>query len=322
MLPNNVTDIRDLASRYPPSLRFIFKSTVTSLRVNWLSGGGEAWPCLRNTRWPRDAHAREKLPPRLWVFASEGSVCIAGYGWANRAEQTAAMLMRGLLAVHNRLALHSNNPSAYRLTEFKHVVSINLFDFYWYGTESSRTSQLAYACKGDRPSMCGVGLVPHFMFENYYEVGVAEFPELSQRLAAIGSRPAHRRVCGWAGNPKNHEQRGRFAAQADLHPELLASPKGFHLPLELQVQEWACMVDLVGFGFSARAPLLLHSGRVLLKVTRSKRPHHHWLRAQAPEPLPVFGLASTTPLRCPPPPPPSGTSPSGTVLYRSSRTPV
>jgi hypothetical protein len=300
---SNLTVRQELASRYPPSLRFKFKPTVHSLRAGWLSGGPRAWPCLRNGRWPREAHAQEKHPPRIWIVLSKSTVCIVGFGWANRAEQTAAMLMRGMLALHDRLARSSAAPSAFRLKEFKHTVSINLLDWYQHGwSSSSHPSQLAYACKGDRPGAltpsgsdwtctpslqtsllpsgphlsshppwagaCNVGLVPNFLFEHYLETGVGEFPDLSRRLAAAGSRPARRRVCGWAGNLRNHEQRGRFARLADLHPHLLARGcTGVHLPLEAQVEEWACLVNLVGFGFSARVPLLLHSGRVLLKVT-------------------------------------------------------
>eukprot|EP00962_Isochrysis_galbana_P050581 scaffold21965_cov139-Isochrysis_galbana.AAC.1 len=261
-MPGNLTDVIELASRYPSGLRFIFKPTVSSIRTRWTGGGERHWPCLRGP-WPREAHAGVKPPPRIWVFHSQGTVCIVGFGWANRAEQSAAMLMRGMLSVHNKLARSSPHPSSYRLHEFKHPVSVNLNDWYWYGrNKGGNPSQLAYACKGDRPGACGIGLVPHFLFENYLEAGVGDFPALSQQLAAIGSRPARHRICGWAGNHLNHEQRSRFAEQAAMHPHLLACAKHKqYVPIEAQVEEWACMVDLVGYGFSARVPLLLHSGR-------------------------------------------------------------
>jgi len=68
------------------------------------------------------------------------------------------------------------------------------------------------------------------------------------------------------GNPKNHAQRRKFAAMAAKQPELLAFQKKPYIPLSGQVEEWACLVDIIGLGFSARVPLLLHSGRVVLQV--------------------------------------------------------
>ena len=36
------------------------------------------------------------------------------------------------------------------------------------------------------------------------------------------------------------------------------------------MERWGCLVDVEGFGFSARVPLLLHSGRHVAPITRSE----------------------------------------------------
>ena len=179
------------------------------------------------------------------------------------------MLMAGILEIHDALAAASPQPAAFRFREFGRVVEINLHDAYERRPHRlAPATDLAYACKHVDPRGCDVGLVPHFIFGNYMEVGIGEFPAVSRRLAAAGNQPARQRLCAWVGNRRNHEQRARFIERAAKLPELFASPPtDQYISLRAQVEEWACLVDLVGFGFSARLPLLLHSARVVLKVT-------------------------------------------------------
>jgi len=257
-----------LAANYPPKLRFLFKPAVPNLQTRFLTGGPRSWPCIK-APWPNDAYGSQRAPARLWIYATDSTVCVVGFGWANRAEATAGMLMRGMLQLHDRLAMSAPRPSAFRLLPFERVVTINLLDSYIPARRRSpHESLLAYSCKGAQAHGCGVGLVPHFGLANYHEAGLGTFRDLSEELATAGLRRARTRMCGWAGNPKNHRQRALYGAQAASQPHLLAfANQSQYLPLRAQVDEWACLIDLVGYGFSARVPLLLHSGRVVLKVT-------------------------------------------------------
>jgi len=247
---------------YPPMLRLLFKPTLQILQAR------RGWPCSK-APWPDYAYNQSTGRWRLWVYAKDSTVCMVGFGWANRAEDTAAMLMNGMLSVHDRLAMSAPQPSAFWLKPFERVVTINLHDYYFHPKRRSpHKSELAYACKSTQANGCGIGLVPHFGLANYRGAGIGSFKDVTEELAVAGLKPARTSTCGWAGNPQNHEQRARYGAQAARHPHLLASTNGrMYLPLRAQVDAWSCLVDLTGIGFSARVPMLLHSGRVLLKVS-------------------------------------------------------
>ena len=175
------------------------------MRNKMLTNGARAWPCI-NAPWPREAYGSDRPPARLYIYATDSRVCIVGAGWANRAESTAMLLMRGVLAVHQRLAMRAPRPSSFRLHDFERVVTISLLDSYvppW--RKSPHVNELAYSCKGDQPHGCGVGLVPHFIFENYHEAGPGDFTDMVQELTISGSKPARTRMCGWAGANAGHE---------------------------------------------------------------------------------------------------------------------
>jgi len=129
------------------------------------------------------------------------------------------------------------------------------------------------------------------------ESGIADFSMEARAVAAAGASPAERRVCGWAGNPSTGKDglRRAFVRLASEPGSLLEAhvprvhtvrrnQSGDRLAVHDMVARWACLVDLPGFnGYSARVPLLLHSGRPLLL---SARKGTRWYEASnAPEPF-------------------------------------
>jgi len=250
-----------VAAGYPPILRLLFKPTMQMMqKQGWCS----------KAPWPDDAYNQSWTGPwRLGVWYAKDYVCMVGFGWSNRAEDTATMLMNGMLSVHDRLDMSAPHPSAFWLKPFERVVTISLNDYYFPPQRRSpHESELAYSCKSAQAHGCGIGLVPHFGLANYLESGIGSFKDVTEELAVAGLKPARTSTCGWAGTPQNHEQRARYGAQAARHPHLLASTNvRMYLPLRAQVDAWSCLVDLTGIGFSAHVPMLLHSGRVLLKVS-------------------------------------------------------
>ena len=59
------------------------------------------------------------------------------------------------------------------------------------------------------------------------------------------------------------------AREVDCSKVLHSRAKATCLSFEAQVADWACLVDMGGIGWSARVPLILHSGRPMLYVDRN-----------------------------------------------------
>eukprot|EP00966_Prymnesium_polylepis_P144248 3330643-Prymnesium_polylepis.1 len=110
----------------------------------------------------------------------------------------------------------------------------------------------------------------------------------TRRLSAIGDQPALSNVCGWVGtitSPTRKKALELASRNATLlrtyvfngaHCTAESSTDGVRSldvqtgPMSMfdQVSSWSCLIDLPARGWSARVPLLLHSGRVLLYVDR------------------------------------------------------
>ena len=138
---------------------------------------------------------------------------------------------------------------------------------------------LAYAVPHER---CRARPIPDYIFTAWPTVGIASFDAASHELARIGGTAARSRVCGWAGTSSVNKARGaalaimrrprlepRFAVH-DVKP-LKVTSASRRVSLAEQVQNWSCLVDVVGRGYSGRVPLLLHTGRPLLYVERAVR---------------------------------------------------
>jgi hypothetical protein len=91
--------------------------------------------------------------------------------------------------------------------------------------------------------------------------------------------PCLRCRCGWLGNANGVAQReafvsllrgGKHAAYLEGGTRETLGGTGASLPLIDQVRRWSCLLDLRGIGFSARLPLLLHSGRTVMRTPASE----------------------------------------------------
>ena len=114
--------------------------------------------------------------------------------------------------------------------------------------------------------------------------GIDDFEALRVQLAALGSKPAEKSICGWAGTPLPEWARGEAVRRMQANSSLFEVfvPSGYRtishaanlsaqMTLPDQISKWSCLVDVRGNGFSGRVPLLLHSGRPILFVERQIR---------------------------------------------------
>jgi len=131
--------------------------------------------------------------------------------------------------------------------------------------------------------------VPDFVFGGWPEVGIDDFDETAEGVAAAGRQRAERPVVGWIGSCHTHPVRWVLRRLGEEHPDLLEvdhvdwvpgpsqdrlrTSKGNHLTLPEQVGRWSALLDVEGMGYSGRLKLLLHSGRPVLV---QERPWQEW----------------------------------------------
>jgi uncharacterized protein (DUF2237 family) len=274
-LPSSRSHDQDAAFAIPPRVLF-------SLRA---SDAAEACAVRWRTRDP-DKHGSLE-PPRavLWLDHREGLLCAAGSAHGGRAQLTALMV---------ELALGEAAREARAIPDFTLVFDLN---------DHSCRGDLVYArcpsCPERRPDYgqpCASLLAPDYTLLSWRTAGVDSFAREADSFEAAGRRPATgRRVCGWAGSLESNIARRLFAREvlacngsvlealrrcARLAPRAREATKtGLACAPELgqveQIMRWPCVIDLPGWGYSGRLPLLLRSGRPLLFVVR---PIETWYR--------------------------------------------
>ena len=190
----------------------------------------------------------------LWLHHSNRTLCIVGKGFQSRAKSTVALIAAAVARAQIRGEVL---PVIRRLSWHIHDATCDTADFAFASLSPS----------------CREALMPDFTFEHWREAGVNNYTDTVAAVREHGLRTAESKRCGWAGHPGLHPDRKRFWAIAKRAPTVLeAIVPGMDIPGRLShgemVQRWDCLIDLRGHGFSARVPLLLHSGRPLLFLDR------------------------------------------------------
>jgi hypothetical protein len=131
--------------------------------------------------------------------------------------------------------------------------------------------------------------VPDFVFCRWPEVGIDDYDETCQAVAAAGEQAAELDVVGWIGTTEAHPNRGVLHRLGREHPGLLdiervqwvrddsalqlSSAGGNARSLPDQARRWGALIDVEGGAYSGRLKLLLHSGRPVLI---QDRPWREW----------------------------------------------
>jgi hypothetical protein len=229
-------------------------------------------------------------PPRavLWLDYRAGMLCAAGNAHGGRAQLTSLMI---------ELALGEASRELRPVPDF--ALSFDLNDH-------SCRADLAYArcrsCRERRPApgkRCSPLLAPDYTLLSWRTAGIDSYALQAENFQAAGTRPATgRRVCGWAGSVESNTARRLFVREAIKDQLSLieaitpctptrrrARSRRGHgasctAPISQteQIRRWPCVVDLPGWGYSGRLPLLLRSGRPLLF---SLRPMETWYRDES-----------------------------------------
>lgn len=213
--------------------------------------------CARRFGW-----RAPRMPAVLWLNYANGTLCAVGFAFEDRCQLTAVMLQ---LALREAVRVGISIPPFERLT-----LDVN---------DKGCDADLAYAVSDTR---CRARLIPDYTFIHWRQVGVPSFTATARDFARAGATPAHRRKCGWAGG-FTHRSRKLYVQMArrngsQLDAVSLSCSQSLRdltkcrqrgLSQLEQIARWECLVDLPGFGYSGRVPLLLHSGRPLLYVQRN-----------------------------------------------------
>lgn len=193
-----------------------------------------------------------------------GTMCFAGEGFETRARSAVIMIEMALKI------LHENKTT---LANFDHK-SLHIGDM------ADCEADFAYSLPWDVKESCRTILVPDFTFWAWPEAGLSpNFKTIVKNLHQIQEDKAPQlEKCGWAGNPRMSQQRPYFIDTAKAYPDKfefitpdsLTGTGGGRISMENQARRWACVIDLPAFGFSGRVPMLLHTGRPLLSLERSR----------------------------------------------------
>lgn len=254
------------------------------LAPSWLqvgSGSLKAGPTLSKPK----SCAVAGIPKMNEILMSckDGELCLEGRGFQSRATTSVAMIQEAVNLLQQagtpirdfdvRKIYAGDNfikNLTSRLGPMKDDVLEKIACDYDY----------AYSLPWTFAETCRTQLLPDFTFDNWVEAGLLpDFTSLTTRLHDISNNPAEKQVCGWAGNPKSNYKRQEFAKLASpslfevISPSINHGTGGGRLTMEAQTQQWACMVDLPGNGYSGRVPMLLHTGRPLLMVDRDGAGH-------------------------------------------------
>jgi Glycosyl transferase family 90 len=150
---------------------------------------------------------------------------------------------------------------------------------------SNSEVQFAY-CRSDDQTR--VILMPDFIFWAWPEVGIADYAEMtSQMLAAGAEKPADDRLF-WIGNPRTHESRQVLLDLAEGKPNMKIEPYiwpkskdagRFRSSPFVSLPDhcrYKYLIDVQGFGYSARLKVLFFSRRLLFL---QERPWHEFFFA-------------------------------------------
>jgi len=193
----------------------------------------------------------------------EGVLCVQGNGYESKATSTIAMIFEAieLLKKHRSQSLP---PFSMK------TISISDID-------KTCKSDFAYSIPWKAPRGCTTRLVPDFTFWKWPEAGfLPDYASVTRKLNDISRSRALSRKCGWAGGVGTKPRRAEFVGLVkdfqNVDIVISESIDQKDAPgawsMEKQAKEWACMIDLPGYGFSGRVPMLLHTGRPLLALER------------------------------------------------------
>ena len=128
---------------------------------------------------------------------------------------------------------------------------------------------------------CAAKIIPDSIYIGWPKTGLSNFTAAVERAAFAALHPPRKQLCGWTGWLDNSQRKRAFSimrqnatlfeAASVICSHAVFNPTTMHLCLSLeeQVSRWACLVDIRGIGWSARVPMILHSGRPLLYVERN-----------------------------------------------------
>lgn len=236
--------------------------------------------CSHNpASWPPDAiRGVQRL---MWVTRKDGvTYVLTGRDYLGRAGRTASMLIAGFTEV---------SRGGVNVEDFPYPVRIGVGDAH------CSEVQLAYATfwREGRDEPCVARLIPSYIFADWKEPGMhGNFSNSASILAKMAnarrsargaSNTAAQRACVFAGrtnsdarddarNPKGLfrplRQKLSNLVENSSHVLVIDSSKTAMINIISQARGWQCFVDVKGAGFSARVPLLMHTGRPLLYVER------------------------------------------------------
>jgi len=145
--------------------------------------------------------------------------------------------------------------------------------------------QFAYCRSDDQPD---VVLMPDFIFWAWPEVGIADYTETTSLMLAAGAeKPTDDRLF-WIGNPRTHESRQALVDLAEGKPNMKIEP--YIWPLSADAGRYKSspfvslpdhcrykyLIDVQGYGYSARLKVLFFSRRLLFL---QERPWHEFFFA-------------------------------------------
>eukprot|EP00747_Dinoflagellata_sp_TGD_P106299 gnl/TRDRNA2_/TRDRNA2_169823_c3_seq2.p1 gnl/TRDRNA2_/TRDRNA2_169823_c3~~gnl/TRDRNA2_/TRDRNA2_169823_c3_seq2.p1 ORF type:complete len:434 (-),score=24.48 gnl/TRDRNA2_/TRDRNA2_169823_c3_seq2:12-1139(-) len=200
----------------------------------------------------------------IFMSCTDNEICLAGRGYAARADSTISMITEAVNSLHQ---------DGVRIRNFDKR-KIHIAD------QATCDYDYAYALPWNTVENCKTQLFPDFTLHAWPEAGLLpNFTSLTNTLHDISRNPAEKQICGWAGNPMTNDRCREFVRLAPpslfevITPSSNIGTGGDRITMELQIQKWACVVDLPGRGYSGRVPMLLHTGRPLLMLERDRAGH-------------------------------------------------
>lgn len=149
------------------------------------------------------------------------------------------------------------------------------------------SAHFSFAVK-DEPS--SARSMPHFIFDKWTECGISDYMETFDSVLKAGDRPFESEKAFWIGtvlSPAGLMQGVRYKGLnlSEKRPDILDfraikwgkdpdSTPGY-MTIEEQCSN-RVLVDFGGFGFSARLPLLIASGRPVVVVGRPEEAWFYW----------------------------------------------
>lgn len=153
-------------------------------------------------------------------------------------------------------------------------------------------------CYAPSPDMRNRIAIPDFTFWDWPDVGIDDYPSLTAAMVEAGKAPPQDDRLFWIGNPKMHENRQRLVDIAADDPRMLATgitwvkadrPENHTAGTLMGTRDanyvslpdhcrHKYLIDVEGYGYSARLKILLFSGRPVFIQERPWREFFHdWL---------------------------------------------